>query len=679
MFSDIYTIPSELAFQIPWEGRDLEYDLRLYTLGEGHDEFVVFNPERGLDLSVVKYIEQIPDTRKCVVWTYQGTWIAKLFKDGWYPYHGYETIEITKPTFIWHKNPDLDRSMTFDENLFSNYEPDDWEEHRKLIWYIDKRFNPLEDEVWAFSCEPATGKSLGLKNMGYVTPSVTVETNEHLDNIGLNIDVDSCCPPFWELTNECAYELDPVHQTDKRLWIIKFTPNWRKPKEWKWLGVISPEMQVTYNPDLPVLNYNMDYAIPWHDFNFEHVWYLDRTHLKNNEEDIWAFKITVSTNIEGSKFIDYVTPELEIEYNPWLTDVSYDIDYVIPHHDLGFEHMWMLDSKHTANSPEPLWAFKVTATDTPLGTKVIGDISPIHTIQYNKQVKAINVDTVKSYNIQYHDFKYEHVWYTKFNGQKIWVAKLTVAESSEGTKEVAVIDPDLPDTLDVVFISYGELNAEENWARVKEKAPYAKRITGVTGILEAHQAAAKISNTDMFYVVDGDAFLFKKFEFNYKPSIFDRDCTYIWSAKNPLIDLTYGHGGVKLFSKDKILKLKKWRTLDMTTSVSNKIKVMSEISNWTAFNTDLFSVWKTAFRECVKLAFNIQRYPDNPEHALRLEKWKSIDVTLDFGQCAKDASVCALEFVDKNKDNMDELIKINSRAWLEDMFNSVYKKKDNNG
>jgi len=115
----------------------------------------------------------------------------------------------------------------------------------------------------------------------------------------------------------------------------------------------------------------------------------------------------------------------------------------------------------------------------------------------------------------------------------------------------------------------------------------------------------------------------------------------------------------------------------MTAGVSEKNKVMSEISNWTAFNTDDFSVWKTAFREAVKLSFNVHRYPDNPEHGLRLQKWKDVDTTQPFGKTAVEATEQAIKFVSDNEFDMNELIKINDRAWLIDVYQNTYKKAVN--
>ena len=60
--------------------------------------------------------------------------------------------------------------------------------------------------------------------------------------------------------------------------------------------------------------------------------------------------------------------------------------------------------------------------------------------------------------------------------------------------------------LDVIMLAYGEVNADEHFKRIQKLAPHAKRVDNVVGILEAHQAAAKLATTDNFYVVDADAY-----------------------------------------------------------------------------------------------------------------------------------------------------------------------------
>ena len=45
--------------------------------------------------------------------------------------------------------------------------------------------------------------------------------------------------------------------------------------------------------------------------------------------------------------------------------------------------------------------------------------------------------------------------------------------------------------LDVFMLTFGEPEAEHNFEILQQKAPHAKRIDNVEGLLQAHQAAAK--------------------------------------------------------------------------------------------------------------------------------------------------------------------------------------------
>jgi len=606
MFEDIYQLPPKKVAAIEWTGDPLYYDFQLYGLGRGHIEFWVINPDNNIptqwDTDLKFYVDSIPDTRKCIVLSHRGEWIVKIFKNDWYPYHGYETVEIIKPKMIWTYNTDFDKQITFENNPYGIHDPAPWDRDYKLIWYVDPRFNPLDEDVWVFSCQPVGRELLGTKHMGYIIPDIEVSFNELLPDLG--VDINECCPPYWDLIYECAYDLDNKHLSvaDKRIWVIKFKPMWGAPKDWKWIGTISPEYTVILNPSLPELNYDIDYVIPWYDFKFEHVWMLDRKHLRNDEDDIWAFTIQVTTKLDGSKTVDYISPEYTVILNPSLPEVSYDIDYVIPWYDFKFEHVWMLDRKHLQHGEDDIWAFTIQLSEDLSGSKIIDHISPVIDITYNTDLPKLSYDI--DYIIPWYDFKFEHVWMLDRSiseQDNIWALSATAIDNTEGVKQIATLSPKIAKQLDVIFISYYELNAEDNWQRVLEKAPWAKRVDGVTGIFEAHKAAGKLAKSDMFYVVDGDAYLSDDWQFDFQPNIFDRDCTYVWNSINPINNLTYGFGGVKLFNKSKIRYLKSWGT-DLTLSVAKKLKVIETISNITKFNTSEYNTWRTAFRECAKLA-----------------------------------------------------------------------------
>ena len=57
---------------------------------------------------------------------------------------------------------------------------------------------------------------------------------------------------------------------------------------------------------------------------------------------------------------------------------------------------------------------------------------------------------------------------------------------------------------DIVFISYDEPNAEQNYNDLLNKCPWAKRSHGVWGSDAAHKAAAALCDTDRFITIDAD-------------------------------------------------------------------------------------------------------------------------------------------------------------------------------
>lgn len=283
-------------------------------------------------------------------------------------------------------------------------------------------------------------------------------------------------------------------------------------------------------------------------------------------------------------------------------------------------------------------------------------------------------DPTDSFNIISSDSLYLLTWYLdpKFNKtpDKIWAIKhKPVNRRIIGVKDMGYITPILPKQLDVVFISYNESNAEANWQRVLEKDPWAKRVDGVEGIFNAHKAAAKLATTDMFYVVDGDAWLTDDWNFDFQPSVFDRSVTHIWRAKNPVNGLTYGYGGVKLFSKQIVESATSWTTLDMSTTLTPSIKIMDKVSNITAFNTDKFSTWRSAFRECTKLCYNIKQNSLDALSQERLDVWITPDNSCEFASYASAGAVAAIKWTHECNYAMDQLVLINNRQWLTEQFN----------
>ena len=218
---------------------------------------------------------------------------------------------------------------------------------------------------------------------------------------------------------------------------------------------------------------------------------------------------------------------------------------------------------------------------------------------------------------------------------------------------------------DIIFISYQEPNAEENFRQLQSRFPIAQRVHGVKGIHQAHIEAAKKACTKMFYVVDGDALIEDDFNFDYKVPEKDMNAVHVWRSKNPVNELVYGYGGVKLLPTNLTLNMNT-DTTDMTTSISNRFRPMEQISNVSAFNTTPFDTWKSAFRECVKLSSKVIDRQEDAETESRLDAWCKSDDLI-----AVNGALAGRKYGNENKNNKEAIFKINDFAWLEETYKNA--------
>lgn len=220
---------------------------------------------------------------------------------------------------------------------------------------------------------------------------------------------------------------------------------------------------------------------------------------------------------------------------------------------------------------------------------------------------------------------------------------------------------------DIVFISYQEPNADQNYTNLRKRFPTAKRVHGVKGIHQAHIVAAKKCLTKMFWIVDGDAVIMDEFDFSFTVSKWDLDTVHVWRTQNPVNDLVYGYGGVKLFPKQLTIDMDMSKP-DMTTSITNKFKAMNKISNITAFNTGPFETWKSAFRECAKLSSKVIDRQKNDETEHRLRTWCTVGKDRPYGNYAIAGAIAGEAYGKANVSNLSALKKINDFDWLKEQF-----------
>lgn len=431
------------------------------------------------------------------------------------------------------------------------------------------------------------------------------------------------------------------------------------------------------NPDLdPLIQFEEDIYQKYTPTALEKdlwlIWFLDDK-VNPLRDKVWAFSCRPK-NFKGQTFIDKgrVVPKMKIIHNPDISYLNLDIDKLYPAFwQCSYETGWKLDPAF-CHGDDNIYVIKFRPSwkDSEKNWEWLGTIVPEIITEYNPDLPKTRFEFDDCEIPLYQYQNYEHIWYLKRQNEtdpKIWAFK-KYAKTGLKKKDMGITSPIFPPRLDVFFLSYYEKNADLNWNRLLEKAPHAKRIDGIKGIAQAHRVAAAQSQTDMFYVVDADAYIVDDFDFDFQPELFDRDCTHVWYSKNPINGLIYGYGGVKLFSKYQILQTDKWITLDYSTKVTKKLKVIEKISNFTNFNTDPFTTWRSAFRECIKLLDNIKNGIDVMDSNHRFKVWATT-TSAEFSDYAVKGAQDAREFIQSNP---NDLLKINDRQWLEIYFNKKY-------
>jgi hypothetical protein len=232
-----------------------------------------------------------------------------------------------------------------------------------------------------------------------------------------------------------------------------------------------------------------------------------------------------------------------------------------------------------------------------------------------------------------------------------------------------------PKSYDIVFISNGEKYADDNFNKLVQKFPNSYRISNVKGIHQAHIAAAKLCKTEMFWVVDGDAEIIDDFNFDYYVPKYDLDSkktVHVWKSLNPINNLMYGYGAVKLLPRQLTLDMDTTKP-DMTTSISTLFKSIDIVSNVTRFNTDELTTWRSAFRECVKLSSKIIQGQNNEETEFRLNAWCTQGKDKEFGSACIAGATAGKAYGLEHTGDVEALRMINNFEWLETQFKQSYQ------
>ena len=216
--------------------------------------------------------------------------------------------------------------------------------------------------------------------------------------------------------------------------------------------------------------------------------------------------------------------------------------------------------------------------------------------------------------------------------------------------------------MDKFFLIYDDPSANANYKLASKKMFPIQRVETKTGIHDSHSHCASLSLTNRFMVMDADCELLDSFSYiNLLKELTNEKKVFVCRAVNPVNNLVYGHGGLKIFDRRLFGNNK---SVDMTTGF--EIVPLDYVSNIHKFNTTPFHAWRTAFRECVKLSSGVIKNRNTQEDEYRLTQWCETFNDVQYVDYVKQGAIAGREYGYKNQD----LANINDFKWLKERFDS---------
>jgi hypothetical protein len=200
--------------------------------------------------------------------------------------------------------------------------------------------------------------------------------------------------------------------------------------------------------------------------------------------------------------------------------------------------------------------------------------------------------------------------------------------------------------LDCIYLSYDEPRKEETWIKIQNIVPWTKRVDGVKGSDAAHKAAADVSDTDRFVLIDGDNIPDPEF-FNLQLKLDkdSKDKVFRWKARNHINGLMYGNGGLSCWTKEFVYAMRTHENTD--GSEANDVEfcfypdywAMHDCYSTTYPNATSFQAWRAGFREGVKMCLDRGKRPGLVDFEVRVHNrnydhlciWQTVGADVDNG------------------------------------------------
>lgn len=244
--------------------------------------------------------------------------------------------------------------------------------------------------------------------------------------------------------------------------------------------------------------------------------------------------------------------------------------------------------------------------------------------------------------------------------------------------------------LDLIFLSYDE-QQDDNWYRVKQYKPNAKRIHAVKGFDRAHKLCAEIAETSRFIIVDGDNWLHDNLIDGAHLNIVLDDtgietACFSFSSVNFINGLSYGNGGVKVWDKNTLLTTNTHEAANSTDFCWDIPYYQdSRILSITVQNNIPMNAWRSGYREAIKMTYDNGKprqslcdtwHLIHDKNLSRLNVWLAVGRDVTNGAWAILGARQALyELMNNSVDHM----LINDYHWFEQKWEETCKSMNNYG
>ena len=221
--------------------------------------------------------------------------------------------------------------------------------------------------------------------------------------------------------------------------------------------------------------------------------------------------------------------------------------------------------------------------------------------------------------------------------------------------------------LDIIYISNGESHEEEMSDHLVKVAGEIQWVRNVPSRDAAIRRAAEQSSTPWFFAVPAKLAVDSKFDWYWQPDYLQESKHYIFHAKNPVNGLIYGHMAMVAYNRKLVLETTEYG-LDFTLSKAHTVVPL--LSGVAHYNVDKLMTWRTAFREVLKLKYDVDQ-TGSIDSTHRLKVWLTVAIG-ENAEWSLRGSEDAITYYNTVNGDYDRLMNSFNWVWLENYFNTLY-------